>query len=561
MEVHETDVLIIGGGGAGCRAAIEASEKNVDVIVMVKSLVGKSGCTPMAEGGYNAALGNIHKEDSWEVHFRDTVIGGAYLNNQKLVEILVKEAPERIYDLENYGAVFDRTEEGYIAQRPFGHQTYIRTCYASDRTGHEMMITLLNEIRRRDITLIEDHMAIELLKYDSRVTGAIALDMISGDLALIKSKATILATGGGSRIYKISTNSQQTCGDGYAMAYRAGAELIDMEQVQFHPTGMVFPESAKGILVTEAVRGEGGILLNKDGERFMLRYSPEKKELAGRDVVARAIATEILEGRGTKEGGVYLDVSHLDEEVIEKRLETMFEQFMLFGVDIRKEPMQVAPTAHHFMGGVRIDEQCRTSLPGLYAAGETAGGVHGGNRLGGNALADTQVFGKRAGEYAAEYAKKTGKPKIERQFVEKVEKGVYSLYNGEGVSPIEAKKRLTEIMWDKVGIFREEKAMSEALKELERMKKEDLQNLRVNEGKTYNLELIEALQLRNMVTVAEMVTRSALYRKESRGAHCRLDFKEKDDKNWLVNVIVKQKNGKMTIYTEPVVFTILRPGG
>lgn len=517
----------------------------------------------MAEGGVNAALGNVDPQDSWEAHFKDTVVGGAWINNQRLVEVLVKEAPDRILDLEEYGAVFDRTPEGKIMQRPFGKQTYRRTCYAADRTGHEIMVTLIEEVRRRDIEIMDEVFVTNLLLTDGKVAGAFAIDFKTGNFLVFRAKATILASGGSGRIYKITSNAAQDTGDGYAIGYRAGAKLVDMEMVQFHPTGMVYPESARGRLVTEGVRGEGGMLLNSKGERFMKRYAPEKMELAGRDVVARAIATEILEGRGTKHGGVYLDVSHLPAHIIEERLPTMLRQFLDVGVDMRKEPVEVAPTAHHFMGGLVINENAETTLKGLYAAGEVAGGIHGGNRLGGNALADTQVFGKRAGENAAKYALKNGLLHVDKAQIEReIEKAQVFFERKEGVRPPEVRERLANLMWDKVGIFRTGQQLQEAVVEIERMKKEILPCLYVMNSHTrYNKEWIEALEIENMLCVAEMVAKAALMREESRGAHFRRDFPKTDNKNWFVNIMVQQVAGEMALTKTPVVITLLKPEG
>ncbi|MDD1674271.1 MAG: FAD-binding protein, partial [Methanomicrobiales archaeon] len=385
-EGLKSHVLIVGSGGAGVRAALEAA-KYGDVIITSKSIPGKGGCTPMAEGGYNAVL---RSQDSCVLHSEDTFRGGAYLNDPALVDVLVRESPDRLQDLVRWGAVFDFTEEDTVAQRSFGGQRFPRTCYAGDRTGHEVMMTLLEQLRTSDIRVLSEVTVISLFAEEGRVTGALALTR-DGDPVVIRADSTVLATGGGSQIYDISTNSATGTGDGYALGYRAGAELIDMEMVQFHPTGAVYPYDARGRLITEAVRGEGGILTNARGERFMERYDPERMELSTRDVVARAIATEIREGRGTARGGVYLDVTHLPGWQIEEKLPVMLEQFMQFGVDIRREPMEVAPTAHHFMGGLRITPDCATTMPGLFACGEAAGGLHGANRLGGNALAETQV--------------------------------------------------------------------------------------------------------------------------------------------------------------------------
>jgi len=561
-EKITTDVLVIGAGGAGSRAAIEATNHNVNVTLLSKELFGKAH-TCMAEGGYNAPLANVDPADNWQVHFKDTIEGGAWLNNQKLGEILVKEAGDRIYDLEDYGAVFDRTPEGKIMQRPFGKQTYRRTCYAADRTGHEMMQTLVEEVRRRGIDVLDEIFVTSLLKSEGKIAGAVAIDFKTGDFLVFRAKSVVLASGGAGRLYRITTNAAQDTGDGYASAYNIGAKLVDMEMIQFHPTGMVFPESHQGQLVTEAVRGEGGLLFNIKKERFMQRYEPKRMELAGRDVVARAIATEILEGRGTSQGGVYLDVSHLPANIIKERLPSMLRQFLDVGVDIRKEPMQVAPTAHHFMGGVQINENAETNIPGMYAAGEITGGVHGGNRLGGNALADTQVFGRRAGENAARYAMKNPLPSIdEKQVNREIRRVKKALTNKEGLRPVEVKNRLTSLMWDKVGIFRTGKEMQEAIVEIERIKRQDMPRLYVMDGNTrYNREWIEALEIQNLVAVAEMVAKAAFMREESRGAHYRRDFPKTDNQNWFVNIIIRQQNGVMMFTKVPVVVTSMKPEG
>jgi len=561
-EKIETDVLVIGAGGAGSRAAIEASDHNVSVTLLSKELFGKAH-TCMAEGGVNAPLANVDPYDTWQVHFKDTIEGGDYINNQKLVEILVKEVNDRIYDLEDFGAVFDRTSDGKIMQRFEGKQTYRRTCYAADRTGHEMMQTLVEEVRRRGIDVLDETFVTNFLTSGGKVAGAFAIDYKTGRFTVFRAKSIVLASGGAGRIFKITTNAAQDTGDGMASAYNIGAKLVDMEMVQFHPTGMVFPESHQGVLVTEAVRGEGGILFNTSRERFMQRYEPEKMELAGRDVVARSIATEILEGRGTPKGGVYLDVSHLPANVIEEHLPSMLRQFRDVGVDIRKESMEVAPTAHHFMGGVQIDENAATNIPGLYAAGEITGGVHGGNRLGGNALADTQVFGKRAGENAAKYARETALQIADKKQINRETRHANRFLKAkEGTRPVEVKNKLASLMWDKVGIFRTGGEIQDAIAELDRVKTEELPKLYVMSGNTrYNREWIEALEVENLVTVAEMVAKAALMREESRGAHYRRDFPKTNNQNWFVNVVIQQENSAMMFQKMPVPVTAMKPEG
>lgn len=558
-ELIDTDVLVVGAGGAGCRAAIEASNHNISVTLLSKELFGKAH-TIMAEGGYNAALANVDAADNPDVHFKDTVEGGAYLNNQRLVEVLVKDAVERILDLENFGGLFDRTAEGKIAQRLFGKQTYRRTCYASDRTGHEMMVTLAEEVRKRDIRIMDEVFVSRLLMNGRAVVGATAIKLKDGVFVVFRARSVVLATGGTGRIYSITTNALQDTGDGYALGFDCGAQLIDMEQFQFHPTGVVYPESARGTLVTEAVRGEGGILYNALGDRFMKNYNPKLMEVAGRDEVARSIANEILEGRGTKHRGVFLDVSHLPSIVIEEKLESMLELFLKIGVDIRNEPMEVSPTAHHLMGGLKINERAETTVKELYAAGEVTGGVHGGNRLGGNALADTQVFGKIAGENAAIVAKSVGQnPNINRAEVDDAYTRAYTpLDKNSGSSPIELRKHLQKLMWDNVGIFRTGEALKGVLSEIVKMRAEVSSISTQSKSLSYNKEWIESLELPNMLLTAEMVTKAAMMREESRGAHYRRDFTKVDNKNWLVNIHIAKNGEGMKLWTEPIIITKLK---
>ncbi|MFW9813560.1 MAG: FAD-binding protein, partial [Candidatus Thorarchaeota archaeon] len=530
-----------------------------DVIMLSKELLGKAH-TAMAEGGYNVSLGNVDPDDNPEIHFKDTIVGGNYLNNQKLAEILVRDAPQRIFDLEDMGAVFDRTPEGKIAQRTFGKQSWRRTAYASDRTGSEIMVTLIEGVRKTSVRVFDEVFATRLLVTDGKISGVCAVDLKYGDYLVFRAKSVVMATGGAGRIYSVTSNAQLDVGDGYGMAYEAGCEMIDMEMVQFHPTGMVKPESAKGRLVTEAVRGEGGILLNNKGERFMNRYYPEVMELAGRDQVARSIMTEVREGRGSPDGGVYLSISHLPHSIIEFRLESMIEQFEDAGVDIREEPMQVSPTAHHFMGGIKIDENSSTNILGLYAAGECTGGVHGGNRLGGNALADTQVYGALSGENAAKYAKTTNhlgvaRDEIHNEFV-RLEA---MLKRKEGISPADAREELTELMWSKVQIFRKEDEMQYAVKELKRIEKEVVPEIKVDVPvKRFNPGWHQAMEFVHMVTTARMVAEAAVMRKGSRGAHYRVDA-DLNDKGYYNIVIRKGKDGKMELRKEDLVITKITP--
>lgn len=539
-RIIKSDVLIIGSGGAGCRAAIEISNNGLNPLIVSKGLSFRSGCTGMAEGGYNAAFAFVDEEDTKDIHFKDTIKGGSYLNDSKLARILVDEATDRLIDLEEYGALFDRQDSGELNQRPFGGQTFRRTCFQGDRTGHEIMMALKEEIIKKKIPTIDEVMITSLILDDSKqkVIGAVGLSLKNSKIIFFQSKAVILATGGAGQLYPVTSNTLQKNGDGFALAYNVGADLIDMEEIQFHPTGMLYPDSRKGILVTEAVRGEGGILLNKNNERFMGNYD-DRKELATRDVVSRAIYNEIRCGRGNENGGVYLDVTHIDDEVIEEKLETMLFQFLDVGVDIRKQPMEVAPTAHHFMGGVRIDENCRSTVSNLFAAGEAAGGVHGANRLGGNALADTQVFGKRAGISASKAAKSSDFEINNEEIKNEIDR-IDKLFKKGSILPFEIKKELQNLMWDKVAIIRNEKDLKEALSHIKTLK-EKLNDMDVNNETHYNKGLQEALEVINMVEIAELTVKSALIRKESRGAHFREDFPDTKEE-WKKSIVMNKNH-------------------
>ena len=533
-----TDVLIIGSGGAGSRAAIEVDDAGLKATIVSKGLSFRSGCTGMAEGGYNAVFKTVDKDDSIEAHIKDTMKGGSYLNDKELVEILVNESPKRLIDLENYGALFDRQESGEIDQRPFGGQTYRRTCYQGDRTGAELLNALKEEIIKRGIDCIEEVMVTSLVTDKNQVIGATGLDLKDSSLIYFKAKSVILASGGAGQLYPVTSNTFQKNGDGFAIAYRAGANLVDMDEIQFNPTGMVAPESKKGVLVTEAVRAEGGKLINSEGERFMSKYAPEKMELATRDVVARSIYQEIIEGRGTENGGVYLDISHLDDDYIDEKLETMVLQFDNVGVDIKHEPIEVAPTAHHFMGGVKINPDASTSLENLYGAGEVCGGVHGANRLGGNALADTQVFGKIAGVSASQAAKGS-ELKTNDEQVKAEASRIESLIKKGSIKPQEFKNNIKKLMWEKVAIVRDENTLNEALKELLDMQK-DLEDLDVSDKTQYNTDLVTALEVINMVDICILSVKSAILRRESRGAHYRSDFPETNDE-WKKSIVMNKE--------------------
>ncbi len=548
----ESDILIIGAGGAGMRAAIAAGEKGARVIVATKSLLGKAH-TVMAEGGIAASIADVDSKDSWEVHFADTIVEGAYLSNWRMAEMLAKEAPERVYELERYGAVFDRTEDGRIMQRAFGGHTYRRLCHVGDKTGLELIRTMEDQVLHRNIEFMAEVFVTKLLVSQGRFAGAVAIDFKSGEFLLFKAKAVIIATGGCGRIYKVTSNSWESTGDGLGLAYNAGCELKDMEMIQFHPTGMVWPPGVKGLLVTESVRGEGGILLNAKGERFMLRYSPEKKELDARDVVARAIYHEIQNGNGTAHGAVYLDISHMGADFIKRKLPGMYSQFMQFaGIDITKQMMEVAPTVHYQMGGINVDpETAATRVRGIYAAGEVASGLHGGNRLGGNSLADILVFGKRAGEAAGDYVRSVEQAGIDGAEVRAEIDRVGAFLNSSGTNPYILVDRLTAAMTEHVGIIREEKSLGKALAEVLELRKL-YAKVGVQGELKYNKGLLAALELDGMLIAAEAVVRGAIMRKESRGAHARSDYPKKDP-SWKKNIIAsKSADSSMSFRTEPV---------
>jgi len=561
MKVIDCDVLVIGSGGAGARAAIAARELGVDVLVIAKTLEGKAH-TVMAEGGINAALAFRDPTDSWEEHFKDTVDEGVFLNNQAMAEVLVRDVIECVHDLERYGSLFDRDSNGNIAQRPFGGQSHPRTCYVGDTTGHELIMTLVQEARRLGIRYMSDISVTALLpdvRNSRRVAGAFGIDMKTGDYIQFIAKTVILATGGAGRVFKITSNPQEATGDGYAMALRIGASLQDMEQTQFHPTGMVFPPSAKGILVTEAVRGEGGYLLNTLKKRFMKDYNPRQMELSPRDQTARAIYMEIQAGRGTLNGGVYLDISHKGESVIMEKIPKMVKQFEMFAnVDITKEPMEVAPTAHHFMGGVCVDPiKCESvDRACLYACGEVAGGVHGANRLGGNALAETQVFGKLAGEAAGLQSRMLASPDPAPEAIEREIARLEAPFGIEGTKPQYIKTKMGEIMWKYAGIVRNEKLLLRGLEEIRALAKIPVA---VSGSKRYNPEWHDSIDIQNMFMVSEAVIISALERKESRGAHYRSDYPKRDDASWLVNIIISYGEKGYVIDKSPVFITKLSP--
>jgi succinate dehydrogenase flavoprotein subunit len=582
---HEHDVLVIGAGGAGLRAAAEASAAGVSVAVITKSLLGKAH-TVMAEGGIAAAMANVDDRDNWRVHFADTMRGGQYLNSWRMAELHAKEAPACVRELEAWGAVFDRTADGRILQRNFGGHRYPRLAHVGDRTGLEMIRTLQDHDIHLGIDVFMEYTIVTLLKDGDRIAGAFGYDRERGRFHVFRAKAVVLATGGIGRAYKITSNSWEYTGDGHALAYHAGAALMDMEFVQFHPTGMIWPPSVRGILVTEGVRGEGGVLRNKDGKRFMFddipqayasqtadneeegwRYTQGDKnarrppELLTRDHVARCIRREVKEGRGSPHGGVFLDIAWIKDrlpqapEHIKKKLPSMYHQFkQLADIDITQEPMEVGPTTHYMMGGVRVDPDSQMSdVPGLFAAGECGAGLHGANRLGGNSLSDLLVFGKRAGQYAAQYAKQNAPGMINAQDVSAAEKRALAPFERDGgEGPYVVQYALQDMMQDLVGIVRQEKEMLQALGRLQELKAR-AEHVGVTGNREYNSGWHTAIDLNNLLTVSEMVTKAALERKESRGAHFRDDYPEKDKQFGSFNIVIRKgPSGEMHIQRVPI---------
>jgi succinate dehydrogenase / fumarate reductase flavoprotein subunit len=585
-QTHDHDVLVVGAGGAGLRAAIEASASGVSVGLVCKSLLGKAH-TVMAEGGIAAALANVDNRDNWQVHFSDTMRGGQYVNNWRMAELHAREAPDRVRELEAWGAMFDRTEDGRILQRNFGGHRYPRLAHVGDRTGLEMIRTLQDHGIHQGIDVHMECTVTRLLKDGDRVVGAFAYERERGRFKVFRAKAVVLATGGIGRAFKITSNSWEYTGDGHTLAYEAGADLIDMEFVQFHPTGMVWPPSVKGILVTEGVRGEGGVLRNSQGRRFMFDDIPENyraqtadneeegwrytqgdksarrpPELLTRDHVSRCIVREIKEGRGSPHGGVYLDISWIKaripnaEEHIKKKLPSMYHQFkQLADIDITKEPMEIGPTTHYIMGGVRVDADTQMSkVPGLFAAGECAAGINGANRLGGNSLSDLLVFGKRAGEFAAKYAKEQRSATIdEGQIAEAARRLVEPFERGpQGEGPYQVQYALQEMMQALVGIVRNEPEMQRALDGLKGLR-ERAARVGVGGHREYNPGWHAALDLNNLLTVSEAITRSAIERRESRGGHFRDDYPEKDPSFATFNIVVrKERDGSMALSRVPI---------
>jgi succinate dehydrogenase / fumarate reductase flavoprotein subunit len=585
-QEFQFDVLVVGAGGAGLRAAIEASAAGVRVGVVSKSLLGKAH-TVMAEGGMAAAMGNVDDRDNWRVHFADTMRGGQYLNNWRMAELHAKEAPARVRELEAWGAVFDRTKDGKILQRNFGGHRYPRLAHVGDRTGLEMIRTLQDHGVHNGIDFQMETTILTLLKDGDRCAGALAYDRERGRFKVLHAKAVILATGGIGRAFQITSNSWEYTGDGHSLAFHAGAALLDMEFVQFHPTGMIWPPSVRGILVTEGVRGEGGVLRNSKGRRFMFddipdnyktqtadteeegwRYTQGDKnsrrppELLTRDHVARCIRREVKEGRGSPHGGVFLDIAWIKEKLpnaaehIKKKLPSMYHQFkQLADIDITKEPMEIGPTTHYMMGGVQVDAESQMStVPGLFAAGEAAAGLHGANRLGGNSLSDLLVFGKRAGEFAAKFAKTSGEAKVNPQQIEEISKYALGPFDrgAAGENPYAIQHELQEMMQDLVGIVRVEEEMEQAVERIDALK---ARAARAGTGgnREYNNGWQTALDLQNLLTVSEIVARAALIRQESRGAHFRDDYPGKSEYWGGRNLrVVQAPDGSVEVQEVPV---------
>src|SRR5579859_5223042 len=556
LETHEHDVIVIGAGGAGLRASIEASALGAKTALVCKSLLGKAH-TVMAEGGIAAAFGHMEGEDRWETHFQDTLFGGKYLNNWRMVELHAKEAPERVRELEYWGGVFDRLPDRRLSQRAFGGHTHKRLVHIGDRIGLELIRTLQDKAVHQDVDVFMEYTITRLLTDEGGVCGAFGYRRATGDCVVFKARSVVLATGGFGKCFRVTSNSWEYTGDGHALGYDAGAELVDMEFLQFHPTGMVSPPGVVGLLVTEAVRGEGGILRNREGERFMERYDPKRMDLSTRDVVARAIYTEVKEGRGSPHGGVFLDVSHLRTATVRQKLPSMYDQFLeLAGVDITEAPMEVGPTCHYAMGGIKVDAETGASrVPGLFAAGECSGGMHGANRLGGNSLSDLLVFGKRAGEGAARYAVDVAPPRVHEDQLAAAEEELAAYFSpaADPEDPYELHAELQATMQDLVGIFRQPEDLAAAAEKVDELERRAA-SARVPEGRrAYNPGFDLCHELRHLLTCARALTRAALLREESRGAHSRLDFPGYDPFWGEHNIVVTKQPDGMSLDPQPVV--------
>ncbi len=553
IAYHAYDVLVIGAGGAGLRAAIEAAEGGLKTAVLGKSLLGKAH-TVMAEGGVAAALANVDPQDGWETHFYDTCRSAHFINDYRMAEVHAKESPERVLELEYWGAVFDRTPEGKIMQRPFGAHTFRRLAHVGDRTGKELIRTLEQKILTLNVDVYQEITATKLFKDQDRIAGCIAYYREDGRFAVFTAKAVVIATGGWGKAYKVTSNSWESTGDGAALAFRAGADLADMEMVQFHPTGMTWPPGARGILVTEGVRGEGGLLFNSEGERFMEKYDPARKELSSRDVVARSIYKEVQAGRGTPHGGAWLDITHKGAAFIKRKLPGMYEQLLsLADIDITKSRFEVAPTIHYTMGGVRVDPYTgATTVPGLFAAGECAAGLHGANRLGGNSLSDILVFGRRAGAGALEYAKNSGTPKIDGAEVDaEVERVLAPFSRTDGENPYKLHEELQDIMANHAGIERNGPNLEAGLAKMQELRART-EHLGAKGSRQFNPGWHGVFDVQNMALLGEAILRGAIERTESRGAQWRTDFPDELEEQGKVNYVQRLTDHGIEVRQEPV---------
>lgn len=541
IKYIKTDILVIGAGGAGIRAAIEAKKSGLEVFLLGKEVLGCAH-TGMAMGGMNAAM---VKPATPEFHAQITIEGGYFINNYKMVKVFTDEMPARVYDLESYGVIYDRLDNGEFYTWAGPKQKYPLNVCVGDYTGREMMQGLVDEARKLKIKYTDEFFVSKLLTVKGQAVGAIGINIRNAQTVVFQAKSVILASGGAGRMYKVTTNAMSNTGDGYAMALSAGAELIDMEMVQFHPTGMANTPSSLGVLVTEKTRAHGGILRNRKGERFMSKYYPKEMELAKRDEVSRSIYLEVAAGLGTKNNAVYLHVDHWPKTKILEIIPDVYEQYKNTGVDISKEPMEIYPSMHHMMGGIKINEWGKTIVSGLYAAGEVAGGVHGANRLGGNSIAEGQVFGRRAGIAAAKFAKKVKNFPLPKEQIKKEQTRIFSFITRKtGVIPHEVEDKLKQTMWDKVGIFRDEKRLLEAKEAIAKLKKEANKMKTRTTLKERNRDLQDCLEIENMLATAESVIEAAILRKESRGAHSRTDYPKTLDE-WRKNIVVKNRNGKV----------------
>jgi succinate dehydrogenase / fumarate reductase flavoprotein subunit/fumarate reductase flavoprotein subunit len=562
IPVIETDILILGAGGAGLCAALHAADagKKIKILLVTKAIIGKGGCSRMVQGGYNVVL---NPADSFQKHFTDTLKGGQFINNQDLAWTLVTEAPVRIKEMETkYGCFFDRNPDGTIHQKPFAGQSFDRTVHKGDLTGIEIVSRLAEQVfRRESVEYLEEHRALDLLwdKGRKRIVGALLLDMGRGEFVIAHARTILVCTGGGPTMYKLFAPSLDKSADGIALLYRAGAEMIDMEMVQFHPTGlMVVGSNTSGTLLEEGLRGAGAHLVNAQGERFMERYAPEAKERATRDVVSRCSFMEIVAGRGTPNGGVYIDASVMGPEFVMKNFPGMVERCRDYGFDLPHTRVEISPTAHFFMGGVRIDPACHTDLDGLYAAGEDAGGVHGANRLGGNGIADSTVFGGIAGDSMANDAIGRELPPFDESQVAEIVKRVEAPLGREGSDLYPLRDQMRMSNWEKLGIIREEKGLQEGLRVIRELK-EKMSRVGISEARSYNILWNDWLNMSNLLDVSEIVGIAALERKESRGAHYRSDFPKKNNREYLKNFLIKRQNGENKVYERPTVMNRLKP--